>query len=80
MKKLLLAVIACGFIASPALANDFAAQQTKVLGDIIAQMDQAKNDPAMLDALTAKRNCVEKATKVEDLQQCMEEPKADTKG
>ncbi len=80
MKKLLLAVIACGFIASPALANDFAAAQTKVLGDIITQMDQAKNDPAMLDALTVKRNCVEKATNVEELDNCMQEPKAENKG
>ncbi len=80
MKKLLLAAIACAFIATPVLANDFAAEQTKVLGDIIAQMDQAKNDPAQLDALTAQRNCVEKATTTEDLQDCMKAPKEEPKG
>jgi len=62
------------------LLNDFAAEQTKVLGDIITMMDQAKNDPAQLDALTAQRNCVEKATTVEDLEKCTAEPKAEPKG
>ncbi len=71
MKKLLLAAIACAFISGPALANDFATEQAKTLGDIITPMEQAKTDPAALDALTAKRNCVEKATQLEELQQCL---------
>lgn len=71
MKKLILATIACAFIAGPAFANDFATEQAKTLGDIITQMEQMKNDPAALDALTAKRNCIEKATEMKDLHKCM---------
>lgn len=79
MKKLILATIACAFIAAPALGADFAAEQAKSLGDIIAKMEQVKNDPAKMDALTAQRNCIEKATKIEDLQGCMDKAKADKK-
>ncbi|MCF6187414.1 MAG: hypothetical protein L3J49_08080 [Desulfobulbaceae bacterium] len=71
MKKLILATIACAFIAGPALANDFAAEQAKTLGDIIVKMDQAKENPAVLDILTSKRNCVEAATNIEGLQECI---------
>lgn len=79
MKKLILATIACSFIAAPAFATDFAAEQAKSLGNIIAKMEQVKNDPAQMDALTAQRNCIEKATKVEDLQGCMDQAKGDEK-
>jgi|GEM_PF-4302194 hypothetical protein len=72
MKKLILAAIACAFVAGPALANDFAADQAKMLGDVIAKMEQVKNDPAQLEALTAQRNCVEKATSMEALQKCVQ--------
>ena len=79
MKKVILATIACAFIAAPALGSDFAAEQAKSLGDIIAKMEQVKNDPAQMDALTAQRNCIEKATKIEDLKACLEPAKADEK-
>ncbi len=79
MKKLILAAIACAFIAAPALGADFAAEQAKSLGDIIAKMEQVKNNPAQMDALTAQRNCIEKATKIEDLKGCMDKAKADKK-
>jgi hypothetical protein len=78
MKKLILAAIACAFVAGPALANDFAADQAKMLGDVIAKMEQVKNDPAQLDALTAQRNCIEKATSMEALQKCVQ-PQAEEK-
>ena len=71
MKKLILATIVCAIIVSPALAGDFAAEQAKTLGNIITQMDKMKDDPAKMDFLTKKRNCVEKATKVEELQKCL---------
>ena len=79
MKKVILAVIACAFIAGPALATDFAAEQAKMLGNVIAKMEQVKNDPAQLDALTAQRNCVEKAVKIEDLEKCMDLAKGEKK-
>ncbi len=72
MKKLILAIIACTFIAGPALATDFAAEQVKMLGDVISKMEQVENDPAQMDALTAQRNCVEKATEMGELQKCMD--------
>ncbi len=71
MKKLLVAAIACAFLASPVLANDFAAEQAKELGKIITQMDKMKDDTATMDFLAKKRNCVEKATTVEKLQECL---------
>lgn len=71
MKKLLLATIACTFIAAPAFANDFATEQAKVLSEIITKMDEMKNDPIQMDLLTNKRNCVEKATNIEGLQECL---------
>lgn len=71
MKKLILAMLACAFIAGPALADDFATEQAKTLGDIIVKMDQAKGDAAVLDALTSKRNCVEAATDIKGLQECI---------
>lgn len=70
MKKLILAIIACAFIASPVIATDFAAEKAKVLGDIITKTEQAKNDPAQLDFLKAQRSCVEKSTNIEGLQEC----------
>jgi Ni/Co efflux regulator RcnB len=79
MKKLILATIACAFIAGPALATDFAAEQAKTLGNVISKMEQVKNDPAHMDALTAQRNCVEKATKIEDLQKCMDKMQGEKK-
>ncbi len=71
MKKLIIATIACAFIAGPALASDFAAEQAKVLGQIIAAMDKEKNNPEKLNALTNERNCVETATNAEALQACV---------
>ena len=71
MKKLILATIACALLAGPALASDFAAEQAKALGEIITEMEQMKNDPAQMDLLTSKRNCVEKATSIEGLQECI---------
>ncbi len=79
MKKLILAAIACAFLAGPALANDFAGEQAKMLGDVIAKMEQVKNDPAQLDALTAERNCIEKATSMEDLQKCVQPQEGEKK-
>lgn len=70
MKKLILATIACAFIAGPAIANDFATEKAKILGDIITKAEQVKNDPVQLDFLTAQRNCVEKAENIEGLQEC----------
>jgi len=79
MKKLILATIACAFIAAPAFGADFAAEQAKSLGDIISKMEQVKNDPAQMDALTAQRNCIEKATKIEELEGCLDKAKGDDK-
>ena len=71
MKKLILTTIACAFITSPALANDFATEQAKILGDIIAKMEQSKIDPAQIESLIAQRNCVEQTTTVEELHACI---------
>ena len=71
MKKLILTTIACAFITSPALADDFATEQAKILGDIIAKMEQSKTDPAQIESLIAQRNCVEQTTTVEELRECV---------
>jgi hypothetical protein len=71
MKKLILATIACAFIATPALANDFATEQAKELGSIIKEMDTMEHNSPAMDFLTDKRNCVEKSTNLEELQACV---------
>ena len=71
MKKLILATIACAFITSPALANDFAATQAKAIGNIITEMEKIGDNTAALDFLTDKRNCVEKSTNLEELKECI---------
>lgn len=71
MKKLIFAAVACAFIASPALANEFNVMQTKVLDRIDGYMVQFKDDPAKMDFLTQKKQCTEKAADIEQLKTCL---------
>jgi len=71
MKKLILAILTCAFIASPAFANVFKEEQTNMLNNITMQMERFKEDAKKMDFLTQKRTCVEEATELSGLQECM---------
>ena len=71
MKKLILATIACAFLASPAFANEFNVEQTKMLEQVTAQMENSIDDAAKMDFLTQKKACVEKATDSAGLKDCL---------
>ena len=67
MKKLILATVACAFIASPALANEFTVEQTKMLDQIAGKMENSKDNAAKMDFLTQKKAFVEKAADINGL-------------
>lgn len=71
MKKLLLAVLACAFIAGPAFANEFKVEQTMLLNKITMKMDTFKDDANKTDFLTQKKACVEKAADLDGLKECV---------
>ena len=71
MKKLILATLACAFIASPVFANDFKVEQTMLLNKITMKMDKFKDDANKTDFLTQKKACVEKATDLSGLKECV---------
>ena len=71
MKKLILATIACAFLASPAFANEFIAEQTKVLDNIAGKLESFKDDAEKMDFLTQKKACVVKAKDIDGLKACL---------
>ena len=71
MKKLILAILACAFIAGPAFANDFKVEQTMMLNKITMKMDKFKDNANKTDFLTQKKACVEKATDLSGLKECL---------
>jgi len=71
MKKLILATVACAFLASPVLANDFNVAQTNVLDKIAGNMEKFKDDAEKTDLLIQKKECVEKATDIDALKTCL---------
>ena len=71
MKKLILATVACVFLASPVFADDFNMAQIKVLEKIASNMEIFKNDAAKMDLLSQKKECVEKATDIDTLTTCL---------
>ncbi len=71
MKKLILAILACAFIASPAFAADFKVEQTMMLNKITMKMDKYKDDANKTDFLTQKKACVETATDLNGLKECV---------
>ena len=71
MKKLILATVACAFIASPALANEFNVEQTRMLDKIAGKMENSKDNAAKMDFLTQKKACVEKAADMDGLKACL---------
>ena len=71
MKKLILASVACAFIASPALANEFNVEQTTMLDRIAGKMEKFKTDAAKMDFLIQKKECVEKAMDIDGLKVCL---------
>ena len=70
MKKLIVSTVVCVLIAAPAIGSDFITEQNKALGDIIAKIESVKDDQSKVDALMAQRNCIEKATTLEELHKC----------
>ena len=71
MKKLILATVACVFLASPVFADDLNMEQIKVLEKIAGNMDIFKNDEAKMNLLSQKKECVEKATDIDTLTICL---------
>ena len=71
MKKLIFAILACAFIASPAFAADFKVEQTMMLNKITMKMDKFKDDANKTDFLTQKKACVEKAADLSGLKECI---------
>lgn len=72
MKKMIIGVIACMFIAGPALAEDFAAMKASKLKAIEDNMEIFKTNPANVAFLTEKKACVEKAADADALKGCIE--------
>ncbi len=71
MKKLTLGLLAFAFIATPAFASDFQVEQTMLLNNITVDMDKFKDDAGKLETLTQKKACVEKATDLDGLKECV---------
>ena len=59
------------FVALPAFANDFTAEQTVVLKEIEGRMAAVKGDEAKLAQLIKQKGCVEKAADFDGLQACL---------
>jgi hypothetical protein len=73
MKKIIVTTIALAFIASPALAVDFAQDKEQQLTDIVGMMDKHKESPTIMAFLAKKKDCVEKAADLEALKSCTQE-------
>lgn len=71
MKKIIFAIIACTFVACPAFANDFNAEQTLTLKEIDNKMAIFKGDEAKLSQLIKQKECVERSTDLDGLQGCL---------
>ena len=71
MKKLILATVACTFLASPVLASEFNVVQTKLLDEIAINMEKYKADAAKMDVLVQKKECTEKAADIDGLKVCL---------
>ncbi len=71
MKKLIFAAVACVFLATPVLADDFNMAQTKVLEKIAGNMEIFKNDTAKMNILSQKKECVKEATDIDTLTTCL---------
>jgi hypothetical protein len=71
MVKLILATLVCAFIASPALASEFRIEQTKMLNNISMNMEEFTGDTNKLYFLTQKKICVENATDINNLKECI---------
>lgn len=71
MKKMILATVACVFLATPVLATEFNVAQTKVLDKLASNMEKFKDDAPKMDLLTQKKECVEKATDIDTLKVCL---------
>jgi len=71
MKKIIFAIISCTFVALPAFANDFTAEQTVVLKEIEGRMAAVKGDEAKLAQLIKQKGCVEKTADLDGLQGCL---------
>lgn len=71
MKKLILTVLLCTFIASPVFANDLVVEQANMLNKIAVKMKNAQGDAAHIDYLTKKKSCIEEAVTLDGLKDCI---------
>ena len=71
MKKMILAILTCAFIASPVFASDFQVEQTMLLNNITMKMDKFKDDATKMDFLAQKKSCVKKAADLDGLKECV---------
>ncbi len=71
MQKLVILALLCTFIASPVLANDFVIEQANMLTKIATKMENAQGDAASIDYLTKKKSCVNVATDLGGLKDCI---------
>ena len=74
MKKMILAALVLAFFAGPALADEFKTEQIKMFDSINAELAQCQNDATKTNALTKKKECVEKAVDLNALKACLTEP------
>ena len=79
MKKAILAVLICAFAVSPALANEFAADQAAALKAVHTQMEKFKDDADAMKVLDEQKGCIEKATDLQGLHDCLEPVTAEKK-
>ena len=70
MKKWFYATVVLAFIAGPAFANEFEAEQMKTLDTIRTQLEQFKNDPNKQKVLTEQKECVEKTADLDGIKIC----------
>lgn len=72
MKKLVVAVIAGAFLASPVFAGDIEAEKAVELNKVAGSLEKFKDDPAKMDALMQKKECIERAIDLNELKGCVE--------
>jgi outer membrane lipoprotein-sorting protein len=71
MKKLFLTALLSTFIVSPVFANDFVIEQVNMLTEIATKMENAQGDTASIDYLGKKKSCIEAATNMGELKDCV---------
>ena len=69
MKTMVLTAITCLVFGGSAFANEFRAEQTRILDEISAEVEQHKNDVVKMNVLERKKECVLLAVDMEGLKE-----------